>query len=107
MGKFEEIGKKIGETVDKKQLAYGDSIRGTNELIRILYPEAITKDAYPNLLLIVRIIDKIKRIVADPKAFGEEPFLDIAGYALLGYEQAKRMEAEERDKENDSARDPE
>ena len=35
------------------------------------------------MFAIVRIIDKMFRIATNPSAFGEEPWKDICGYALL------------------------
>jgi hypothetical protein len=36
------------------------------------------------MLAVIRIIDKLFRISHKKNAFGESPFLDIAGYGLLG-----------------------
>jgi hypothetical protein len=35
------------------------------------------------LLAVTRIIDKLFRIATDEKAFSEDPWADIAGYAIL------------------------
>lgn len=35
-------------------------------------------------LCVVRILDKLFRIATDRDALGESPYVDIAGYALLG-----------------------
>ena len=40
--------------------------------------------SYGDVLTIARIWDKIKRIATDKDAFGESPYKDIAGYAILG-----------------------
>lgn len=35
------------------------------------------------MLAIVRVFDKMMRIATDKDAFGEDPWRDIAGYAIL------------------------
>jgi hypothetical protein len=83
-GKYEQIGGEIGRLVDKKQRAYGRSSDRTGEIVQILYPAGITPSQYRDVLAIVRILDKVFRIAThakDPK--GENPWKDVAGYALL------------------------
>ena len=78
------LGKKIGELVEKKQAAYGDSFGKAGRMLRELYPCGIAPEQYDDVLCITRIIDKLFRIATDKDAFGESPYSDIAGYALLG-----------------------
>jgi len=80
---YRELGIEIGELVDHKQAAYGDSFGKSGNVLRQLYPHGIPVDGYDDMLGIVRIIDKLFRIATDPKAFGESPARDIAGYGLL------------------------
>ena len=61
--------------------------------MRILYPEGIAPDQMDDALAVTRILDKLFRIANHKDAFGESPYLDIAGYALLG---AARHEAQRR-----------
>lgn len=83
--KFETIGQNIGNLVDQKQAAYGDAISAVEGCIRVLYPAGIEPERYRDLLLQVRILDKQCRIAkGDQKAFGENPWGDIAGYGILG-----------------------
>lgn len=84
MSKYRELGIKIGELVDEKQVAYGNSFGEAGKILQILYPNGIPLESYDDALCIVRIIDKLKRIATDKDAFGESPYRDIAGYALLG-----------------------
>lgn len=86
---YVEIGKQIGELVETKQAAYGDSFGRSGEVLRQLYPNGIAVDQYDDMLAVVRIIDKLFRICTDRDALGESPYKDIAGYALLGI---KRVE---------------
>ena len=85
MDSYEQAGQELGRLVDEKQAAYGDAIGGVEDILKILYPQGIKPEQYRDLLLIVRIEDKICRIARGVKtAFGESPFKDIAGYGLLG-----------------------
>jgi hypothetical protein len=81
---YEKKGQEIGRLVDEKQSAYGDSFGKSGEIIKILYPEGIKPEQYQDALAIVRIIDKLFRIANDKGYGGENPFMDIAGYGLLG-----------------------
>jgi hypothetical protein len=74
----------IGELVTEKQKAYGDSFSKSEEIIKILFPNGIKPENYRDLLTITRIIDKLFRIATRKNAFGESPYRDIAGYAILG-----------------------
>lgn len=78
-----DMANRLGETVAKKNAAYGDSVRNAARIMQILYPDGIALDQIPGALLIVRIIDKLSRIANDPGFGGEDPAMDIAGYGLL------------------------
>ena len=78
-----QAGKEIGELVAEKNLAYGDSFYKAGEVLKILYPNGVTLDQYPDMLAVVRVIDKLFRIATDKKAFGESPWMDVAGYGIL------------------------
>lgn len=84
IGLFPEIGLRIGILVASKQAQYGDSISSMGPILRHLYPDGISADQYDDLGLIVRIIDKIKRITLGNGQGGEDAWSDIAGYGLLG-----------------------
>ena len=84
MAKYEIIGAEIGKLVDEKQKAYGDSFSQSEQFLHLLYPKGIPVSAYGDVLTIARIWDKLKRIATDKDAFGESPYKDIAGYAILG-----------------------
>ena len=83
--KYEQIGTEIGRLVDEKQIAYGDSFGKTDKFIELLYPNGVKPYQYSDALALVRIFDKMMRIATKKDAFGESPFKDIAGYAMLGY----------------------
>ena len=84
IGKHEDKGAELGKLVDEKQAAYGNSFGKSGEIIKILYPEGIKPEQYKDALAITRIIDKLFRIANDKCYGGENPFMDIAGYGLLG-----------------------
>jgi hypothetical protein len=80
---FTKKGEDIGNLVFKKNTAYGDSFNSASKILQILYPVGIAVDDYANVLAIVRVLDKLSRIATDGNAFGENPWEDIAGYAIL------------------------
>ena len=81
---YKELGSEIGELVDEKNQAYGNSFNKAGDILRIFYPNGIEPEQYSDMLAIVRIIDKQFRIATRKDAFGESPYKDIAGYGLLG-----------------------
>ncbi len=82
--KFSDIGAEVGKLVYDKQLAYGDSFGRSGECLRQMFPEGIKPSQYDDLLTIARILDKLFRLANDPRAFDENPYRDIVGYAILG-----------------------
>lgn len=91
MGKYEELGTEIGKLVDAKNQSYGDSFNQCERFLKILWPDGVPPDKYADMLAIVRIFDKIMRIAHQKDAFGESPFRDIAGYAILGMERGEHL----------------
>ena len=89
MSNYAELGKEIGEIVDEKNEAYGDSFATSGEFLKLLWPDGIPPEDYGDALALVRIFDKCKRIATRKDAFGESPYRDIAGYGLLGAEKDK------------------
>lgn len=81
---YGQIGEAVGRLVDEKQAAYGNSFGQAGHILRVLYPNGISPNQYDDMLAMVRIIDKMFRIANAKNAFGESPYQDIAGYALLG-----------------------
>jgi hypothetical protein len=81
---FEKIAEQIGKTVAEKNIAYGNSFAEAEQFLKILYPNGIPVTSYGDVLCIARIFDKLKRIATKKDAFGESPYADLAGYAILG-----------------------
>lgn len=88
--KYQDKGAEIGALVERKNETYGNSFTKSQEIIKILYPHTIEPSQYEDMLALLRIIDKMFRIATQKDAFGENPWQDIAGYALL-----KSVEEEE------------
>ena len=76
--------------LEEKQQAYGDAFGSMEAIFKILYPNGIQPYQYSDLLTVVRMLDKVFRIANMPPEgkdiMGEEPYKDIAGYALLALE---------------------
>ena len=81
---FIDIANEIGELVQEKNKAYGDSFAKSQQIVKILYPDGVRSAQYMDMLAITRVIDKLFRIATKKDAFGESPWRDICGYAILG-----------------------
>lgn len=81
---YKKIATELGILVQEKQEAYGNSFGKSEQILKVLYPNGIQPENYQDVLTITRILDKLFRIATKKDAFGESPYRDIAGYALLG-----------------------
>ena len=81
---FISIANSVGELVQEKNEAYGDSFAKSQEIVKILFPDGVQPGQYRDMLAITRVIDKLFRIATKKDAFGESPWRDICGYAILG-----------------------
>lgn len=81
---LEQLGVELGQLVQSKNIAYGSSFAKCGDFLQILYPEGIKPEQYVDVLLTVRIFDKLMRIATNKGAFQEVPWHDVAGYGLLG-----------------------
>lgn len=81
--RLREVIDELAAMITQKNLAYGNSYEVVPQIMKILYPGGIPFDQIDNALTIVRLFDKIKRIVTDNDPLGEDPWSDIAGYAIL------------------------
>lgn len=93
---YARTGRELGQLVAEKQQAYGDSFGKSGEVLRLLYPDGIKPDQLDDALTVVRVVDKLFRIATRKDAFGETPWRDIGGYALLSVvrDQAVQHEAQ-------------
>lgn len=81
---FEKIGMEIGKLCAEKNKAYGDSFGQACRILEVLYPDGVKPSQYRDALAITRVIDKLFRLANQKDAFGESPWKDICGYAILG-----------------------
>ena len=86
---IKQAGRELGELVAHKNSQYGNSWEVVTELLMVLYPEGISIDSYQDIMLVVRICDKLCRI-SQGAGETEEPWTDLAGYGLLGSLQGKK-----------------
>jgi len=79
------LGAEIGELVDHKSASYSngqaDSCQVAGDMLYLLFPDGVEPEQYGDMLLLVRIIDKMIR-VANGNEGDESAWKDIAGYAL-------------------------
>ena len=90
MADFKRIGNNVGSLVAEKNAAYGDSFSRAQAIMETLYPNGIQPEQYTDMLAVIRVIDKLFRLATDKDAFGESPWNDIAGYAILGIANAEQ-----------------
>lgn len=83
IGYYESIGQQIGQLVDDKHRNYGRSFEKTGDILKLLYPVSIQPDQYHSVLAVARILDKLFRQATSMRAYDEDPWMDIAGYAIL------------------------
>ena len=88
---YEEIANSIGTLVGEKNKAYGDSFGKASKILEVLYPNGINPSQYRDALAVTRVIDKLFRLANKKDAFGESPWRDICGYAILGVANAEEV----------------
>ena len=91
---YVEIAKSIGTLTSEKNEAYGDSFGQACDVLKVLYPDGVKPEQYKDMLAVVRVIDKLFRIANKKDAFGESPWRDICGYALLGIANDETVKSE-------------
>ena len=82
--KIEQICNDLSKLLQEKNAAYGSSFLESSKFLEILFPNGIPKEKYKDVLLLARMFDKMMRIANQKDAFNEDPFMDLAGYAILG-----------------------
>jgi len=79
------LGGEIARVVDMGNAAYGNSTEKSSKIMGILYPNGVQPEQLHDFRCMMSILDKLSRIATDKDAFGESPWRDVAGYALLAY----------------------
>lgn len=80
--RYEAFALRLARLVAEKQVAYGDSFQHTRGVLKLLFPHGVPVERYNDLLTITRIIDKLFRVANQKDYGGENPYQDIAGYAI-------------------------
>ena len=80
-----ELGCEVATVLDRTNKAYGNSTEKSSRILSILFPEGIRTEQLHDARCMTSILDKLSRIATDKDAFGESPWRDVAGYALLAY----------------------
>ena len=80
---FLAIAQDIAVMLVDKNESYGNSYAKVGELMKILFPTGVPIDRMQEALVITRVLDKLGQLANSPEAFGESPWRDIAGYAIL------------------------
>jgi hypothetical protein len=81
---YKELGTEIGKLVEEKQAAYGNSFDMSADFLKLLWPDGVPVESYGDMLCVIRIFDKLKRIATNKGWNGESPYKDLCGYGLLG-----------------------
>lgn len=81
-GELGTAGLALGLLVEEKNASYGDGLVDKDRFLKLFWPENIPPEHYLTADIFGRIYDKMKRIVSYTGAYGENPWWDIAGYAL-------------------------
>lgn len=91
MSTYHALATELADLVERKRRAYGDSTGKVESILRILYPGGIPERSCAQMLLLVRVLDKVVRVATNSwrghDALAENPWRDIAGYALLALAQ--------------------
>ena len=98
MSRHLKIATEVAKLVDEKNRAYGDSVSATAAILGYLYPGGIPVAAYQDAALIIRTLDKLKRIATSEgraDTMGEDPWKDVVGYALRAVEMSSGYGYEE------------
>lgn len=90
MSSLTEVIRELETLMLSKRKAYGNAFNDAPEILKHLYPDGIQPHQYDDLLTIVRILDKLYRIAN--QANTEDPWQDIAGYAVLALEKKTKNE---------------
>lgn len=80
--KYTKKAQQIAELVSLKNAQYGNSFQESAKILETLYPNGVKPNEYDNMMVIVRVLDKLFR-VANGDLGNESAWDDIVGYALL------------------------
>lgn len=104
MTEYHTTATALADLVASKQIQYGDSATRAQAIAAILYPTGVSVGQYKDMLLVIRVIDKLSRIATSGDGTdhgGENPWQDIGGYALLGMARVRPAPDKKKDNEVD------
>ena len=80
---YHDLAREIADLLEVKQGQYGDSVGTAPAILALLYPDGVRVEQYADLLTVVRMLDKLKRVATSRADDPEDPWVDLAGYAIL------------------------
>lgn len=83
LSRFESLGLEVGKLVTEKDAVYGNSFGTAPAILALLYPDGVRVEQYADLLTVVRMLDKLKRVATARADDPEDAWRDLAGYAIL------------------------
>jgi len=91
---WDRIAKRSAKRTAEANARYGDSGVVAGNIMLALYPDGIPPQDYDIALILLRIADKMARIVNRPDDEDEDPALDIIGYGMIMIDimDARRLE---------------
>ena len=84
----------LSGVLDEKNRMYGDAHVKVAKILMILFPDGISVEQYSTISILIRALDKIARIAADRDALLESAWMDLAGYAVLGWIRDENMRSQ-------------
>jgi len=94
---FLSRGDSLGKLLGHKNASYGSSAFVVGRFFSLLWPQGIPPERMRDSFILGRIFDKIMRIAHAPSALQEDPWTDLAGYALIGAVASSRGSGNESD----------
>ena len=83
MSRYIDLGQQVGVLLDEKRTCYGDTFDVVPQIMALLYPNGLTPAQYPDVLTVVRMVDKLCRIATGNPEDQEDSWKDLAGYSVL------------------------
>lgn len=80
---YDQTAASIAAMLETKQVQYGDSVGTAPAILALLYPDGVRVDQYADLLTVVRMLDKLKRVATANADDPEDAWVDLCGYSLL------------------------
>jgi len=92
MSDYHTIAQEIADLLEVKQSQYGNSVGTAPAILALLYPDGVRVEQYADLLTVVRMLDKLKRVATAAADDPEDAWLDLCGYTLLRLAERRRRE---------------